>query len=85
MILYTIEGRKILFCGDAEKQAMDYLLVKHKQDIKNIDVLIAPHHGRKINDDYSYLDVMSPKLVISEDVNNDLYPKKYMRIVTLYY
>lgn len=76
VILYTVEGRKILFCGDAEKKVMDYLLDKHKQDIKNIDVLIAPHHGRKISDDYSYLDVMSPKLVISEEVNDEFVSKK---------
>lgn len=75
IILYCIHGRKILFCGDAEEKAISHII--KKEEIKNIDILIAPHHGRKPNNgDYTYLDVMTPKLVVCEQVEGDFTPRK---------
>lgn len=64
VILYCIQGRKILFCGDAEMGTITHLIEKHQADISNLDVLIAPHHGRDSDKDFSFLDVMKPKLTL---------------------
>lgn len=55
---------------------------KHANDIENIDVLVAPHHGRQGDfDDFSYLDRTRPMFVVAQDVNGEFIPseiyKKY--------
>ena len=64
VILYHIHGFKVLFCGDAGNETWKHILNNHKSDIENLDVLIAPHHGRKGTLDFSFLDVMCPKLTL---------------------
>lgn len=64
VILYCIQGRKILFCGDAGMDTITHLIEKHNADISDLDVLIAPHHGRDSDKDFSFLDVMKPKLTL---------------------
>ena len=64
VILYHICGRKVLFCGDAGNGTWEHILTNHNADISNIDVLIAPHHGRKGTLDFSFLDVMKPRITL---------------------
>ena len=62
IILQKSPCGNVLFTGDADNKTWDYVVSEHKKDIKNIDLLIAPHHGRKSDRDYSFLDVMNPKM-----------------------
>jgi competence protein ComEC len=62
VILYRTGNFKILFCGDADNHTWDHLLGNHKDDIKDIDLLIAPHHGRKSSCSYDFLKVVNPKI-----------------------
>lgn len=62
VLLYHTYGRKILFCGDADTATLEHIITNHKEDVTNIDILIAPHHGRDSDKDFSFLDVMNPKL-----------------------
>jgi len=64
VILYHVQGRKLLFCGDAGMGTINHLLEHHKDDISNLDVLIAPHHGRNSDKDFTFLDIMNPKLTL---------------------
>lgn len=64
VILYCVQGRKILFCGDSDMGTITHLLERHNADISDLDVLIAPHHGRDSDKDFSFLDVMKPKLTL---------------------
>lgn len=64
VILYVISGKKILFCGDADMNTITHLIENHSDDITNLDVLIAPHHGRDSDKDFSFLDIMNPKLTL---------------------
>lgn len=64
VILYCVQGRKVLFCGDAGMGTINHLLAEHRADVSNLDVLIAPHHGRDSDKDFSFLDVMRPKLTL---------------------
>lgn len=74
VILYNELGRKILFCGDAEEKEWDVLLDEHEDDLADIDILIAPHHGRKSGGNDDFLDILNPKLTLfgnakSKDLN----------------
>ena len=64
VVLYCVQGCKILFCGDADMGTITHLLECHKDDVSNLDVLIAPHHGRDSDKDFTFLDVMKPKLTL---------------------
>lgn len=64
VILYCVQGRKILFCGDADMGTITHLIRNHKDDVSNLDVLIAPHHGRNSDKDFMFLDIMKPKLTL---------------------
>jgi len=52
----------VLFSGDAHNKTWEYVISKYEKHIKDIDLLIAPHHGRKSDRDYSFLDVVNPKM-----------------------
>lgn len=62
VILHKGLWGNVLFSGDANNKTWEYVLSEHGKYIKNIDLLIAPHHGRKSDRDYSFLDVINPKM-----------------------
>lgn len=62
VLLYQIAGKKILFCGDADQATLDHLVADHPNEIANLDLLIAPHHGRDSDKDFSFLDTMKPRV-----------------------
>ena len=62
LLMESALGRKVLFCGDTEEQAWNEILKHHKERLRNIDVLIAPHHGRKSGGNENYLCELKPKL-----------------------
>lgn len=64
VILYRVNGKKIIFSGDSAEKTWDYILENHKDDVSDVDVLIAPHHGRKTGGNRDYLDVLNPKLTL---------------------
>lgn len=62
VVLYRSPGGKILFCGDSEDETWNHLIKNHKSDIENIDLMIAPHHGRDSGRNYDFLNITKPKL-----------------------
>jgi beta-lactamase superfamily II metal-dependent hydrolase len=62
VILYRTGKFKVLFCGDACNKTFTHLIENHKNDISDIDLLIAPHHGRKGTIDFAFLDIMKPTM-----------------------
>lgn len=64
VILYVTHGFNILFCGDSDMKTINHLIRNHKEEISNIDVLIAPHHGRDSDKDFAFLDIMKPKITL---------------------
>ena len=62
VILYLAGNKKILFCGDSHDKTWEYILRMYENDLKNIDLLIAPHHGRDSNRSYDFLNILKPKL-----------------------
>lgn len=64
VILYKTGNKKIIFAGDSAKKTWDYILENHRNEVENVDLLIAPHHGRKTGGNDEYLDVLKPKLTL---------------------
>lgn len=62
VILYRSNGHRIVFGGDSHDNTWDYILENHADDVADIDLLIAPHHGRKSNRSYKFLDTLQPTL-----------------------
>lgn len=62
VILYRGAKGRVLFSGDSHNDTWEYLLANHEKDIADMDLLIAPHHGRKSGRSYKFLDVVKPKV-----------------------
>lgn len=57
-------ARKILFTGDSEDETWEHILENWEDEVSNVDILIAPHHGRDSGRDYEFLDVVNPRLTL---------------------
>ena len=69
VILFTPKksnGRtwKILFAGDSNDRSWEYILANHRDEISNVDVLFAPHHGRDSGRNYDFLKILKPKVTL---------------------
>lgn len=90
--LHNVYNRKILYCGDSGNKAWKNIMKdKNLLDkIRNIDILLAPHHGRKTGGDdlNKYLNQLNPKLAIlgntekSEHKNYSAFSSRKIPILT---
>lgn len=55
---------KILLAGDTHDDSWEYILKNHKNDVSNIDILFAPHHGRDSSRNYDFLNTLKPKITL---------------------
>jgi len=62
VVLYRTGGSRIVFGGDSHDETWDHIIEKHEDDVTDIDLLIAPHHGRKSGRSYKFLDTLTPTL-----------------------
>ena len=53
-----------MFPGDAHDATWEYVTKNHAGLVENCTVLIAPHHGRKSDRDFGFLDVLQPRLTL---------------------
>jgi beta-lactamase superfamily II metal-dependent hydrolase len=87
VILYRAINAKIIFAGDSHDKTWEYILDNHEDDVKDVDLLIAPHHGRKSDRCYDFLDVLHPKLTFfgnanAEHLAYDAWNRRKLRFVT---
>lgn len=71
VILYKTNNKKIILAGDSEQKIWDYILENYQKEVENVDLLIAPHHGRKSGGNDEFLDVLKPKLTLFGNANSD--------------
>src|SRR5947209_329004 len=64
VILYRTGNKRILFSGDSHDQTWEHILDRWPSDVANVDVLVAPHHGRDSDRSYDFLDIVQPKLTL---------------------
>ncbi len=62
VLLYKTGENRIVFGGDSHDASWDHILKEHEDDVTDIDLLIAPHHGRKSGRSYKFLDTLRPTL-----------------------
>ncbi len=64
VVLYRSAIGKVLFAGDAHDEIWEFVEQNYKLEASNVDLLIAPHHGRKSGRNYEFLDFVKPKLTL---------------------
>lgn len=87
VILYKTCGNRILFCGDSNDKTWDHILNTFPNEVENIDIMLAPHHGRKSDRSWKFLDHTQPKLTIfgrapSEHLSYDAWRNRELPILT---
>lgn len=84
VVLYHSAGGKILMPGDAHDETWGFVLQNYPEAISDCSILVAPHHGRDSNMDFSFLEVVNPKIVLMGAANSkDLAYDKYRRFETI--
>ncbi len=71
VLLYRSAGGRIIFGGDSHDATWEHILNKHEADVKDVDILIAPHHGRASSRTYEFLDVLNPKVTFFGNANSE--------------
>lgn len=64
VILYRSVGGRALFPGDAHDDTWEYVLDRYEDDVRNVRLLTAPHHGRHSDRSFEFLDVLQPEFTI---------------------
>lgn len=69
VLLYSVPRKggkywKIIFAGDSDDHSWEHILKNYKNEVSNIDVLLAPHHGRDSNRSYEFLKTLKPKVTL---------------------
>ena len=62
VLLYRIGDNRIVFGGDSHDDTWAHILENYRNYVNNIDLLIAPHHGRDSGRSYEFLDTLKPTL-----------------------
>ncbi len=87
VLLYRTGRNRIVFGGDSHDKTWEHILTKHGNAVADIDLLIAPHHGRKSGRSYEFLDVLKPTLTFfgnarSEHLAYNAWYRRGLPIVT---
>ena len=87
VILYRTLGNRILFCGDSHDKTWDYILSTFPDHVRDIDIMLAPHHGRRSGRNWQFLDHTQPKLTIfgrapSEYLSYDAWRSRELPVLT---
>jgi competence protein ComEC len=64
VILYRTGGNRIIFAGDSHDDTWKHVVEHHTQDVADVDLLVAPHHGRDSRRSFGFLDVINPALTL---------------------
>lgn len=62
---------KILFAGDSHDGSWEYILKNYKEEVSNVDILFAPHHGRDSDRDYAFLDTVKPTVTLFGNASSE--------------
>jgi len=71
VILYNSPAGRIIVAGDSHDETWDHIIAHHKDLVENVDLLVAPHHGRHSDRDFSFLDILRPKLTLFGNASSE--------------
>lgn len=55
---------KIIFAGDSHDNSWNHIIKNYTDEVANIDILFAPHHGRDSNRSYEFLKTLKPRATL---------------------
>lgn len=64
VLLIRINNLKVLLASDANQKCWDFIVNKHRNEISNIDILKAAHHGAETGFYEEAVKVMKPRYII---------------------
>ena len=87
VLLYRTGSKRIIFGGDSHDATWEHILENWEADVRDIDLLIAPHHGRDSGRSYDFLDVLKPTLTLfgnarSEHLAYGAWSRRGLQIIT---
>ncbi|MFP4457127.1 MAG: DNA internalization-related competence protein ComEC/Rec2 [Clostridia bacterium] len=65
----SLDNINILFTGDIENQAENFLIEEHKEELK-ANILKIPHHGSKTSSSEKFIDEVNPEIAINSSGRN---------------
>jgi len=71
VVLYRTGNYRILFAGDSHDKTWEHILKEHEARVTDVDLLIAPHHGRDSERDWEFLDVVNPALTLFGNADSE--------------
>lgn len=71
VLLYRTDNHKVIFGGDSHDSTWEHILDNHRNSVEDIDLLIAPHHGRDSGRAYDFLDVLKPSLTFFGNASSE--------------
>lgn len=87
LLVITNNGKKVILAGDSDEEAWDDIMLNYGYMLQDIDILIAPHHGRKSGGCSKYLTWLSPKMTLfgnaeSENMDYSSWNNKRLKHIT---
>lgn len=87
VLLYRTASHRVVFGGDSHDESWEYILNNFEEDVSGIDLLIAPHHGRRSGRSYEFLDILAPALTFfgnarSEHLAYDAWRRRGLPFIT---
>ncbi|HEY1722223.1 MAG TPA: hypothetical protein VGG27_13345 [Magnetospirillaceae bacterium] len=87
VLLYRSAGGRVLMAGDSHDGTWEHILANHADDVRDVELLIAPHHGRHSDRSFDFLDVVNPRLTFfgnasSEHLAYDAWRNRSLPIIT---
>lgn len=87
VLLYRSNGGRIILSGDSHDNSWEHIIKNHKNDVQDVNILLAPHHGRDSDRSFEFLDVVKPKLALfgnaeSEHLAYPEFSKRSIPVIT---
>lgn len=64
IIVFNSAAGRIVIPGDAHDESWEYAINNHGDLLRNVAFLLAPHHGRRSDRDWSFLDHLNPRFTL---------------------
>jgi len=87
VFMYNSPCGKIIVSGDSHDKTWEHITDVHKDLVSNIELLIAPHHGRKSKRNYEFLDILKPRMTFfgnapSKDLSYSAWRNRGLEYIT---
>lgn len=71
VLLWMPGNKKVIIGGDSHDVSWEHILKTNRKWVQNVDLLLAPHHGRDSDRSYDFLDVLHPSLTFFGSAPSD--------------